>query len=309
MDRQNAEKPYVTIVIPVCNEEANIEPLYGQLKDVLGTMGKPYEIIFIDDGSTDDTYERLASISDPHVQIIRFQRNFGKAAALSCGFSRAGGKIIITMDGDLQDDPKEIPRFIEALKTYDMVSGWKQKRNDPLSKRLPSKIFNGLTGALTGMHIHDFNCGFKAYRSYVLKNLNLYGEMHRYIPAIAHLKGYTVGEIVVEHHPRVNGKSKYGAKRLFAGFLDLITVRFLMSYAKRPMHIFGSLGLAFSGAGAVICLYLFFIWTMGAHIGDRPLVDLGVLLVIIGIQFMALGLVGELIINTRNNNDWIVRKD
>jgi hypothetical protein len=213
------------------------------------------------------------------------------------------------MDGDLQDDPKEIPRFLEALKTYEVVSGWKQKRNDPPGKRLPSKVFNAMTGVLTGVHLNDFNCGFKAYRSYVVKNISLYGGMHRYIPVIAHLKGYSVGEIAVEHHPRVNGKSKYGTRRLFSGFLDLITIKFLVSYSKRPMHIFGSLGLLFSTLGAIICIYLFAIWIRGTSIGNRPLVDLGVLLVVIGIQFMAIGLIGELIISMRKNNDWVVRME
>lgn len=310
MERQdtNVNKPYLSIIIPVFNEEDNVEPLYGQLKTVLDTLATSYEIIFIDDGSTDATYERLKNITDPGLSIVRFQRNFGKASALSCGFSRALGKEIITMDGDLQDDPAEIPAFIKALKTCEVVSGWKYKRNDPLSKRVPSRIFNALAGALTGIHIHDFNCGFKAYRSYVVKNINLYGDMHRYIPAIAHLKGYSVGEIVVEHHPRINGKSKYGASRILRGFLDLITVRFLMSYANRPMHIFGTLGLGLSGAGMIVCAYLLSMWVGGMHIGERPLLSLGVLLIIIGIQFMAIGLIGELIINTRNNNDWIVRK-
>ena len=213
------------------------------------------------------------------------------------------------MDGDLQDDPKEIPSFIEALKTYEVVSGWKQKRNDPVSKRVPSKIFNAMTSVLTGVHLNDFNCGFKAYRSYVVKNISIYGGLHRYIPVIAHLKGYSVGEMVVQHHPRASGKSKYGPRRIFAGFLDLITIKFLMSYSRRPMHVFGTLGLLCGAIGAAICLYLFSIWIMGSRIGDRPLLDLGVLLVMIGIQFIAIGLIGELIISSRNNNDWVLRKE
>jgi glycosyltransferase involved in cell wall biosynthesis len=298
----------LSIVIPVYNEVGNIVPLYDRLTEVLRSIGKPYEMIFIDDGSTDDTVKALEGLHDPLVKVVRFQRNFGKAAALSCGFSRSTGKIVITMDGDLQDDPREIPRFIQALETFEVVSGWKQKRNDPLSKVIPSRIFNAMTRAVTGIKLHDFNCGFKGYRHYVVKNMSLYGEMHRYIPAIAHLKGYTVGEIAVEHHPRVNGKSKYGAKRLFSGFLDLITIKFLMSYAKRPMHIFGSLGLGSGAIGVITCLYLLVQWTEGVHIGNRPLLTLGVLLIIIGIQFMAIGLIGELIVNSRNNNDWIIRK-
>ncbi len=299
---------YLSIIIPVCNEAGNIAPLYVSLTEILQSIGKPYEVIFIDDGSTDDTAKDLDDLHDPRIIVVRFQRNFGKAAALSCGFSRATGKLVITMDGDLQDDPKEIPRFIEALETYEVVSGWKQKRNDPLSKVIPSRVFNAMTRTATGIKLHDFNCGFKGYRHYVVKNINIYGEMHRYIPAIAYLKGYSVGEIAVEHHPRVSGKSKYGAKRLFSGFLDLITVKFLMTYAKRPMHIFGTLGLGSVGIGMLVCLYLLVQWAGGVHIGNRPLLTLGVLLIIIGIQFIAIGLIGELIINSRNNNDWIVRK-
>ena len=298
---------YLSIIIPVKNEASNVVPLHERLTEVLRSIGRSYEVLFIDDGSTDDTVKMLESLKDPMVSVIRFQRNYGKASALSCGFSRARGKIVITMDGDLQDDPKEIPRFMEALETFEVVSGWKQKRNDPLSKVIPSRIFNAMTRAATGMHLHDFNCGFKGYRRYVVKNINLYGEMHRYIPAITYFKGYSVGEIPVEHHPRINGKSKYGTKRLFSGFLDLITIKFLMTYAKRPMHIFGSLGLGLSGVGVLVCLYMLIQWLEGQHIGNRPLLTLGVLLMIIGIQFVAIGLIGELIVNSRNNNDWILR--
>jgi glycosyltransferase involved in cell wall biosynthesis len=309
MDQKTTGRPDISVIIPVFNEEGNVEPLYGQLKSVLEKLDKTYEMLFIDDGSTDSTYDNISKISDPSLTVIRFQRNFGKASALSCGFSRARGKIVITMDGDLQDDPKEIPRFLDALKTYEVVSGWKQKRNDPASKRIPSKFFNALTGILTGVHLNDFNCGFKAYRSYVVKNISLYGGMHRYIPVIAHIKGYSVGEIAVEHRPRINGKSKYGTRRLFAGLFDLITIKFLMTYSKKPMYIFGSLGVLFGALGSVICIYLFYIWLLGTHIGNRPLLSLGVLLVVIGIQFMAIGLIGELIISTKNSNDWVIRMD
>lgn len=303
------EDPYLSIIVPVCNEEDNVTLLYGRLKGVLAGIGRPYEILFVDDGSTDDTYARLEGLNDPAVRTIRFQRNFGKAAALSCGFSRAKGKAIITMDGDLQDDPQEIPRFLEALKTYDVVSGWKQKRNDPPGKTVPSRLFNWMARAVTGIKLHDFNCGFKAYRSYVIKNIPLYGDLHRYIPAIAYLNGYSVGEIAVEHHPRVNGKSKYGPQRLFKGFIDLITIKFLMTYARKPMHIFGGVGLALSGIGVMVCLYLLSLWVSGAHIGSRPLLTLGVILIVIGIQFMAIGLVGELIIYTGRGRDWVLRKE
>jgi glycosyltransferase involved in cell wall biosynthesis len=246
MDNMTTGKPDISIIIPVYNEQGNIETLYGQLKQVLLVLGKPYEIILIDDGSTDGTYERLKSINDPGVRIFSFQRNFGKASALACGFSMAKGKAIITMDGDLQDDPAEVPRFIEALNTYDVVSGWKHRRKDPIEKLIFSRIFNALTRGVTGVKIHDFNCGYKAYRGYVVEHLNIYGDMHRYIPAIAYLNGHSVGEIKVEHRPRYSGRSKYGMDRLYKGFMDLITIKFLMTYTRKPMHAFGGVGIALS---------------------------------------------------------------
>jgi glycosyltransferase involved in cell wall biosynthesis len=309
MDNETTGKPDISIIIPVYNEEGNVEPLYGQLKQVLSALGKPYEIIFIDDGSTDNTYRRLKSLADPGLRIVRFQRNFGKASAFACGFSCARGKVIITMDGDLQDDPVEIPRFIEALNTYEVVSGWKHQRKDPPGKVIPSRIFNAMASVITGVRVHDFNCGYKAYRGYAVEHLNIYGDMHRYIPAIAHLNGYSVGEIEVEHHPRSSGRSKYGAGRLFKGFMDLITVKFLMTYARRPLHAFGFIGVALSFIGLIICSYLAYLWASGVPIGSRPLLNLGVLLITIGIQFVAIGLIGELIVSGRKGPDWIIKKD
>lgn len=299
----------LSIIIPVYNEEENILELYEKLCCVLSVLDKRYEIIFVDDGSTDNTFETIKSIQDSNIRILRFQRNYGKAAALSCGFNKSRGEYVITMDGDLQDDPKEIPRFLEKLKEFDMVSGWKVKRQDPLSKTLPSKCFNKLTRFITGVKINDFNCGYKGYRREVVKNINLYGEFHRYIPALAHWKGYTVGEIEVEHHPRIHGKSKYGAERLFKGFLDLITVTFLMLYKKRPLHMFGGIGMLLGFSGIIISLYLFSLWVTGTRIGDRPLLMLGILLTVIGAQFISLGLIGELITNSRNNDDYIIKFD
>ncbi len=301
--------PDISIIIPVYNEKGNVEPLYGQLKRALSALGKPYEIIFIDDGSTDDTYDRLKSIKDPDLSIVGFQRNFGKASALACGFSRAKGKAVITMDGDLQDDPVEIPRFIDALNTYEVVCGWKYPRKDPLEKVIPSRIFNAMASAITGVRVHDFNCGYKAYRGYVVKHLNVYGDMHRYIPAIAHINGYSVGEIRVDHHPRSSGRSKYGASRLVKGFMDLITIKFLMTFARRPMHVFGFIGMALGTVGVVICAYLAYLWVSGVPIGSRPLLNLGVLLITIGIQFAAIGLIGELIVSGRKGPDWIIKRD
>jgi glycosyltransferase involved in cell wall biosynthesis len=304
-----SNKPHLSIIIPVHNEEENILELYNSLYSVISIVEKTYEIIFIDDGSTDDSFEKIQSIKDSRVKVVRFQRNYGKAAALSCGFKKSKGDIVITMDGDLQDDPKEIPRFIEELKNYDMVSGWKSKRYDPISKTLPSRFFNWLTRFITGVKINDFNCGYKAYHNYVVKNINLYGEFHRYIPALAYWRGYSVGEIEVEHHPRIHGESKYGIERLLKGFLDLITVTFLMMYKKRPLHMFGGIGFLLGFSGVFISIYLMFLWLIGERIGDRPLLMLGILLTVIGAQFVSLGLIGELITNSRNNDDYIIKYD
>lgn len=304
-----SSKPNISIIIPVHNEEENIPKLYDKLYSTLSLIGKTYEIIYIDDGSTDSTFEKIKSIKDSRVKVVRFQRNYGKAAALSCGFKKLKGNIVITLDGDLQDDPKEIPRFIEELKKYDMVSGWKSKRYDPVSKTLPSRFFNWLTRFITGVKINDFNCGYKAYHDYVVKNISLYGELHRYIPALVQWRGYSIGEIEVEHHPRIHGESNYGIERLLKGFLDLITVTFLMLYKKRPLHMFGGIGLLLGFSGLLISIYLMFLWIFGEQIGDRPLLMLGILLTVIGAQFVSLGLIGELITNSRNNDDYIIKYD
>ncbi|AKB41415.1 MULTISPECIES: glycosyltransferase family 2 protein [Methanosarcina] len=304
-----SNKTQLSIIIPVHNEEENILELYKSLYNILSLVGKTYEIIYVDDGSTDDSFEKIKSIEDTRVKVVRFQRNYGKAAALSCGFKKSKGDIVITMDGDLQDDPKEIPRFIEELDKYDMVSGWKSKRYDPISKTLPSRFFNWLTRFITGVKINDFNCGYKAYHNYVVKNINLYGEFHRYIPALAYWRGYSVGEIEVEHHPRIHGESKYGVERLLKGFLDLITVTFLMMYKKRPLHMFGGIGFLLGFSGVFISVYLMFLWIIGERIGERPLLMLGILLTVIGAQFVSLGLIGELITNSRNNDDYIIKYD
>jgi len=301
--------PDLSIIIPACNEEENLVELYKRLRSVLSKLDLKYEVIFVDDGSSDNTFSKIKSIQDNRIRLIRFQRNYGKAAALSCGFRKSRGEFVITMDGDLQDDPKEIPRFLEKLKEFDMVSGWKSKRRDPISKQLPSKIFNSLTRCITGVKINDFNCGYKGYRSDVVKNISLYGELHRYIPVLAYWKGYTIGEIDVEHHPRVHGKSKYGFERLLRGFLDLITVMFLMLYKKKPLHIFGGIGLILGFVGLLISGYLLVLWSTGMKIGDRPLLMLGILLSVIGVQFVSIGLIGELITNYTNNDDYIIKFD
>lgn len=291
----------VSVVIPLKNEAESLETLYEKIVENISPLGLSFEIIFVDDGSTDDSFSIIKKLNnrDNRVKGIRFRRNFGKSSALSAGFKLAKGDIVITMDADLQDDPVEIPRFIEMInKGYDVVSGWKKVRYDPISKTLPSKLFNKLTSIVTGVKIHDFNCGFKAYRNEVVKSLDIYGELHRYIPALAYGKGFSVGEIVVTHHPRKYGKSKYGWERLFKGFLDLFTVVFLTRFIKRPMHVFGSAGFILFLIGFVIDLYLVIHkFLTGALIGNRPLLMLGVLCMILGIQSLSIGLLGEMINN------------
>lgn len=291
----------VSFVIPLKNESESLEALYEGIVENIYPLGLSFEIIFIDDGSTDGSFEIIKKLNkkDDRVKGIRFRRNFGKSSALSAGFKLAKGDIVITMDADLQDDPVEIPRFIEMInRGYDVVSGWKKVRYDPLSKTLPSKLFNKLTSLATGVKIHDFNCGFKAYRNEVVKSLDIYGELHRYIPALAYSKGFSVGEIVVTHHPRKYGRSKYGWERLFKGLLDLFTVVFLTRFIKRPMHVFGTTGVLLFFIGFIIDLYLVIYKLLtGALIGNRPLLTLGVLCMVLGVQSLSIGLLGEMINN------------
>lgn len=297
----------ISVIIPVRNEEENVEELYTRISDLLKVTKYHHEIIFIDDGSTDNTFNILNELheNDEDVKVIKFRRNFGKSAALSTGFRHANGDIVITMDGDLQDCPEEIPKFIETMGDgYDVIVGWRFHRKDPILKIITSKIFNKLTSLLTGVQVHDFNCGFKAFRKEVVKNIDIHGELHRYIPAIAHWKGYRVSEIKVKHLPRVRGKSKYGIFRIMRGFLDLITTKFLMTYGNRPLHIFGSIGLLTFLLGFVICLYLTFLWMLGMSIGDRPLLMLGVLLIMSGIQLISIGLIGEMIVSTHQKHEY-----
>jgi len=287
-----------TVIIPANNEEQNIDPLYHQLRNVLDEINKPYEIIFIDDGSTDLTFRNMKSIQqqDSSIKIIKFRKNFGKSTALNVAFHYAKGQIIITMDADLQDDPEEIPRFIAKIEEgFDLVSGWKYPRFDPVTKTIPSKFFNQLTCILTGVSLHDFNCGFKAYRNDVIKNLQLYGEMHRYIPALAAWNGFKITEIKIQHHPRYAGKSKYGFSRFFKGLLDLITVKFITDYSSRPLHVFGLPGLLSLIIGFVLGIYLVLLkYLENAQLSERPLLILSVLLVLIGLQFISIGLLGEM---------------
>jgi glycosyltransferase involved in cell wall biosynthesis len=289
----------VSIVIPLYNEEENVDLLYTSLKEVVRTLNKETEIIFIDDGSTDRTFELLSKLKqfDSSVKVIRFTRNFGQSAAMSAGFDYAMGDIIITMDGDLQNDPRDISLLLERIEEgYDIVSGWRANRQDKtISRKLPSKIANWLIGLITGVKLHDSGCSLKAYRSNVIKNVRLYGEMHRFIPALASSIGARVTEVKVNHSPRKYGRSKYGISRTIRVTLDLITIKFLLSFLTRPVQIFGLWGLAFVCIVSLICLYLsglrlFF----GESIGDRPLLLLGIMLIVLGVQFIGFGLIAEM---------------
>jgi glycosyltransferase involved in cell wall biosynthesis len=292
-------KPEISIVIPLYNEEENIELLYSTVKDVVKTLNRETEIIFVDDGSTDGTFMLLSKLKrlDECIRIIRFSRNFGQTAAMTAGFDYAMGGIIITMDGDLQNDPKDIPLLLEKIEEgNDIVSGWRVNRQDnTLNRKIPSTIANWLIGCVTGVKLHDSGCTLKAYRSEVVKNLRLYGEMHRFIPALASSLGAKITEVKVNHYPRMHGSSKYGVSRTIRVILDLITIKFLLSFITRPLQIFGLLGLAFSGIGFLICLYLSMLKIFFEQgLSDRPLLLLGALLLVLGAQFIGFGLIAEM---------------
>lgn len=289
----------ISLVIPVFNEDGNLEELHRRLTTVLEGTGLPYEILFVDDGSTDGTWQTIRALAanDRNVAAMRHRRNFGKARALALAFDAARGSVVVTMDGDLQDDPDELPRFLAMLTDgYDVVSGWKQRRRDPLGKTFPSRVFNLAVRRVSGVPLHDFNCGYKAYRIEVVRSLRLYGELHRFTPVLAHAEGFTIGELPVTHHARRWGKSKYGWSRLVKGFLDLLTVKFLTEYRQRPMHVLGLPGIVAMSLGVLLGLWLVIErFITGAAIGTRPLLSVAVLLVVIGTQFFGLGLLGELL--------------
>jgi len=288
----------ISVVIPVHNEERSVALLLDELGSALDPLDRSWEAVFVDDGSTDGTFAALTRLhaAAVNVRIVRLRRNFGKAAALQAGFEEAQGDIVVTIDGDLQDDPSEIPRLLAKLdEGFDLVSGWKTRRRDPLRRRLPSRIFNAVTGRLSGLRLHDLNCGLKAYRAEVLRGLRLYGELHRFVPVLAHYRGFRVAELPVNHRPREHGRSRYGVERYVRGFLDLLTVTFMGRYRHRPLHLFGGLGLTLGSLGAVILVYLAAIKIGGNAIGQRPLLTLGVLLVVVGVQLLSLGLLSELI--------------
>lgn len=294
----------LSIVIPCHNEEGNLVELHRLLLASLEPLGKPFEVIMIDDGSTDGTWTTIAQLheKDSRVLGIRHRRNFGKAEALANGFAVARGDVVVTMDGDIQDDPAELPRFLDMLEQgYDLVSGWKQRRQDPFGKTFPSKVFNGTVRLVSGVPLHDFNCGFKAYRRDVTRSLRLYGELHRFTPVLAAAEGFSVGELPVKHHARKWGRSKYGWSRLVKGFLDLLTVVFLTQYRQRPMHLLGLPGLLALALGVSIGVVLSLQKIIaGITLGQRPLLLLAVLLVVIGTQFFGLGLIGEFLAHGSN---------
>lgn len=289
----------ISLVIPFLNEEGSLATLYQRICETLDSLGRTFEIVFIDDGSTDSSFRIVDDIcrKDPRVIVVQFPANRGKAAALNTGFEAARGKIVFTLDADLQDDPSEIPNFLQKLdEGYDLVSGWKKKRHDPLEKRIPSKLFNTVTSISTGLKLHDFNCGFKAYRSELLREVRIYGELHRYIPPLAHWLGYRVGEIPVRHHPREHGKSKYGWERYLRGFFDLFTVVLLTKFIRSPIYFFGSIGLVVLVFGLSVLGGLTLLqFAYDSIFGHRPLTYLAVLAILFGSQSISLGLLAELL--------------
>ena len=288
----------VSVVIPVYDEREAIQPLARELLPVVRTLGRRVEVIFVDDGSRDGTAEVLADLAaaEPEVSVVCLRRNFGKAAALVAGFREADGDAVVTMDGDLQDDPAEIPRLLAALEEgADLVSGWKRDRRDPWSKRAASRVFNGVTARMSGVALHDLNCGLKAYRAEVVRALSITGDLYRYIPVMAANEGFRVRELPVHHRPRAYGRSKYGLERYIRGFLDLLTILFIGRFRHRPMHLFGGLGLVVTAIGLGISAYMAVLRFTGHGIGNRPLLLLGVLAIVVGIQLFTIGLVSEMI--------------
>ncbi|MEM7584547.1 MAG: glycosyltransferase family 2 protein [Acidobacteriota bacterium] len=307
--------PDVTVLVPVLDEQDSVVELRQRVTRVLEDLGLSFEIVFVDDGSRDATVDRVRAMhaEDPRVKLVRFRRNFGKAAAITAGVEHSRGRIVVTIDGDLQDVPEEIPRFLEMLEAeqLDLVSGWKQDRQDPPSKRYPSKLFNWATRRVAQVDLHDFNCGFKAYRREVLEQVAIYGELHRYIPVLASRRGFRIGEIKVSHQKRQHGHSKYGWHRLYKGPLDLLTVLFITRYTRRPLHLFGVVGMIFMSIGFLINLYLAGLWFVAQSgwaalqnlfgvdatfaLSSRPLLLFGILLMLLGFQTLTTGLLGEMI--------------
>ncbi len=309
MDRTKS----ISFVIPLLNEEESLLELYRQIRQAVELLSLEYEILFVDDGSTDGSVAILEDLyeSDPdHVRVIQFRRNFGKTAAMTAGFSHAQGDVVVTLDADLQDDAGELPKLLAKLdEGYDLVVGWRANRQDPASKTWPSKLFNAAVSSLTGVKLHDFNTGFKMYRREVVQDLRLYGELHRFVPVLAHWQGYRVAEVPVTHHPRQYGKSKYGLRRV-AWFIDFLSVLFLTTYLKRPMRLFGMMGSVFAGLGLLIMLYLAGVWLIEGGIGWRPLLFFGTTALMVGIQLLSVGLLGEMLRNItfRADEEYSIRR-
>lgn len=303
----------VSFVIPAYNEEESLNELYAQVMDNINICIKEglmsdYEFLFIDDGSTDASAKVMKQLreKDEKVRYIIFRKNFGKSIALQAAFRNITGDIIVTMDADLQDDPKELKNFLVKIENegYDMVVGWKVNRLDPMEKKLPSKLFNKVTSKMSGLKLHDFDCGYKAFVREVADSLDVYGEMHRYIPVLAYRKGFKITEIPVHHNKRMHGKSKYGLERYMRGLFDFISVAFLSNYHDRPMYFFGKVGGGFFGVGFIICLFLTVKWFMGYQIGTRPLLQLGVLLIFLGVQFLSTGFIGNMLVEVTVRNNY-----
>jgi glycosyltransferase involved in cell wall biosynthesis len=310
--------PDVSIVVPVLNEEGNLPLLHDELTSVMKEDGRSYEVIYIDDGSTDASFAILSGLHhrDDAVRVVRFRKNFGQTAALAAGFAAARAPIIVTLDADLQNDPRDIPRLVDRLDTgFDIVCGWRKDRKDPFwSRRLPSHAANWLISITTKVHLHDYGCTLKAFRSEVVKSLRLYGEMHRFIPAVASSFGVTIDEVVVHHRPRSRGESKYGISRTLRVLLDLLTVKFLLSYSSRPLQIFGSAGLVMGGSGFAIGCYLTWVkFGLSEPIGGRPLLLFASLLMLGGLQFVSLGLLGEMLARMSHERDakppYVIREE
>jgi glycosyltransferase involved in cell wall biosynthesis len=304
----------ISFVIPVLNEEKSLEPLHQAVTCAAASLPSAYEILYVDDGSSDRSpavLQELFARDRSHVRVVQFRRNFGKTAALTAGFARARGEIVITLDADLQDDPAEVPKLLAKLdEGYDLVGAWRANRQDRISKRWPSRFANFTVSTLTGIQLQDLNCGFKAYRREVVKDLKLYGELHRYIPVLAHWRGYRVTEVPVTHHPRRFGHSKYGLTRLGRSYIDFLSVLFLTTYLRRPMHLFGTAGTAIAAVGTVIMLYLAGLWLIEGSIGWRPLLFFGITALVVGIQLISVGLLGEMLRNItfRADDEYSIRQ-
>ena len=301
----------ISVIVPIYNEELSINELYQDIKNIINNNFDNFEIIFIDDGSIDNSFKIINNIvaNDPNIVLVQLNRNYGKSDALNEGFGLAKYNWVVTLDGDLQDDPKEIIKLIDKLNEgFDCVSGWKKDRKDPLSKKIPSFFFNKFINFFSGLTLHDLNCGIKAYKKDAIKNLNIYGGLHRYIPLLLVNNGYKVTEMVVNHRPRIHGKSKYGKSRFFHGIFDFLTISFLNRYFNRPMYFFGSIGLLLTTIGLLINIYLTVLWFNGWVIGNRPLFFLGILLVVVGIQSLSIGLISELIVNRTSGKTNKIKK-